>query len=47
MSRRYGGELTEHNSHRTGRDLDIKLPLRADLPGTLAVKAEWGLFGDL
>ena len=41
MSRRYGGEIAAHHSHRTGRDLDLKLPLRADLSGTLAVRPEW------
>lgn len=41
MSRRYGGEITAHNSHRTGRDLDIKLPLRAGLAGTLPARHEW------
>jgi murein endopeptidase len=41
MSRRYGGPLVDHDSHQSGRDIDIKLPLRADLPGTLAVKPEW------
>jgi murein endopeptidase len=41
MSRRYGGEIAAHHSHRTGRDLDIKLPLRADLSANLAVRPEW------
>lgn len=32
MSRPRGGELGGHNSHQTGRDLDIRLPLREGVP---------------
>lgn len=32
MSRRHGGTLEGHLSHQTGRDVDIRLPLRADIP---------------
>lgn len=41
MSRHYGGALPDHDSHQSGRDLDVKLPLRADLAPTLAVEAKW------
>ena len=32
MSRPRGGEIGHHVSHQTGRDLDIRLPLRAEVP---------------
>jgi hypothetical protein len=32
MSRQRGGEIGGHNSHQTGRDLDIRLPLRLEIP---------------
>lgn len=32
MSRQRGGEVGGHLSHQTGRDLDIRLPLRAEVP---------------
>lgn len=32
MSRRRGGRLRPHNSHRSGRDVDIRLPAREELP---------------
>lgn len=32
MSRQRGGEIGGHLSHQTGRDLDIRLPLRAEVP---------------
>lgn len=32
MSARHGGPLTGHLSHQTGRDLDIRLPLRRNVP---------------
>lgn len=32
MSRQRGGPIGGHNSHQTGRDLDIRLPLRAEVP---------------
>lgn len=32
MSRQRGGEIGGHNSHQTGRDLDIRLPLRPEVP---------------
>ena len=41
MSRHYGGPLPDHESHQSGRDLDVKLPLRADLSETLAVRPAW------
>lgn len=36
MSRQRGGEIGGHNSHQTGRDLDIRLPLRPEVPQALA-----------
>ncbi|PRQ08860.1 penicillin-insensitive murein endopeptidase [Enhygromyxa salina] len=35
MSRQRGGEIGSHLSHQTGRDLDIRLPLRAEVPQAL------------
>ncbi|MCA9682833.1 MAG: penicillin-insensitive murein endopeptidase [Myxococcales bacterium] len=35
MSRQRGGDIGGHNSHQTGRDLDIRLPLREDVPQAL------------
>jgi murein endopeptidase len=35
MSRQRGGAIGGHNSHQTGRDLDIRLPLRPELPPAL------------
>ena len=35
MSRQRGGEIGGHNSHQTGRDLDIRLPLRVEIPAAL------------
>ncbi|PRP90513.1 penicillin-insensitive murein endopeptidase [Enhygromyxa salina] len=32
MSRQRGGKIGGHISHQTGRDLDIRLPLRAEVP---------------
>jgi murein endopeptidase len=32
MSFRHGGKIGSHISHRSGRDIDIRLPLRAGLP---------------
>ncbi|HLT39324.1 MAG TPA: penicillin-insensitive murein endopeptidase [Enhygromyxa sp.] len=32
MSRQRGGAIGGHNSHQTGRDLDIRLPLRIEIP---------------
>jgi murein endopeptidase len=32
MSRQRGGAIGGHNSHQTGRDLDIRLPLRVEVP---------------
>lgn len=32
MSRQRGGPIGGHNSHQTGRDLDIRLPLRMEVP---------------
>jgi murein endopeptidase len=39
MSRQRGGEVGGHNSHQTGRDLDIRLPLREEVPQGLAPTA--------
>jgi murein endopeptidase len=36
MSRQRGGEIGGHLSHQTGRDLDIRLPLRAEIPQALS-----------
>ena len=36
MSRQRGGEVGGHNSHQNGRDLDIRLPLRPELPQGLS-----------
>jgi murein endopeptidase/transposase-like protein len=36
MSRPRGGEVGGHQSHQTGRDLDIRLPLRETVPAGLA-----------
>ncbi len=51
MSRKRGGRLRHHHSHRSGRDVDIRLPLRKGLPpGTVPDsmsqvdwKATWSL----
>lgn len=32
MSRQRGGEVGSHHSHQSGRDLDIRLPLRPEVP---------------
>ncbi|MCA9693443.1 MAG: penicillin-insensitive murein endopeptidase, partial [Myxococcales bacterium] len=39
MSRQRGGPMGGHASHQSGRDLDIRLPLRAELPQRLHPKA--------
>ena len=36
ISRRKGGRFAPHRSHQSGRDVDIRLPLRSGKPGTLA-----------
>lgn len=36
MSRQRGGDIGGHLSHQTGRDLDIRLPLREDIPQSLS-----------
>ena len=36
MSRQRGGEIGGHISHQTGRDLDIRLPLRPEVPSALS-----------
>jgi hypothetical protein len=41
MSKRRGGPLPPHDSHQSGRDLDVKLPLRAELPPTLPRKPKF------
>jgi hypothetical protein len=38
MSRKHGGPLTGHVSHQTGRDLDIRLPLRENVPAWFPVE---------
>ncbi len=38
MSFRHGGPLPGHVSHQSGRDIDIRLPLKADVPQSFAVK---------
>jgi LysM repeat protein len=35
MSRERGGDLGQHKSHQTGRDLDVRLPLREGVPSGL------------
>lgn len=39
MSRPRGGQVGHHQSHQTGRDLDIRLPLRETVPAGLAPTA--------
>lgn len=44
MSGKHGGTLTGHRSHQSGRDLDIRLPLRADVLEYAAVtpkRVDW------
>lgn len=36
MSRPRGGQVGKHESHQTGRDLDVRLPLRESIPAGLA-----------
>ncbi len=36
MSRQRGGEIGGHLSHQTGRDLDVRLPLRSEIPQSLS-----------
>lgn len=36
MSRQRGGAIAGHNSHQTGRDLDIRLPNRPEVPRAFA-----------
>jgi LysM repeat protein len=38
MSRRHGGPIEGHVSHQTGRDVDIRLPLLADVPTWFPLK---------
>ncbi|MFO0634483.1 MAG: LysM peptidoglycan-binding domain-containing protein [Nannocystaceae bacterium] len=50
MSREHGGALGHHRSHRTGRDLDIGLPRRVDVPGWLPLtprRVDWRALWDL
>jgi len=50
MSRMRGGEIGHHVSHQTGRDLDIRLPLRAEVPQALnptARRVDWELTWEL
>jgi hypothetical protein len=54
MSRRRGGDVGGHRSHQSGRDLDIRLPLRAEVRQTLYPKlwrvdwlATWNLINAL
>ncbi|MFV8751364.1 penicillin-insensitive murein endopeptidase [Nannocystaceae bacterium ST9] len=39
MSRPRGGQVGHHDSHQSGRDLDIRLPLRESIPAGLAPTA--------
>ncbi len=44
MSRVRGGPLGGHSSHQTGRDVDIALPRRADVPGWMTLtkrRVDW------
>jgi murein endopeptidase len=54
MSRRHGGPMLGHLSHQTGRDLDVRLPLKGNMPATFEVTprrvdwlAVWHLVGAL
>jgi len=38
MSSRHGGPLPGHRTHQTGRDVDIRLPLLAELPAWFPIK---------
>jgi LysM repeat protein len=38
MSRKHGGPLAGHISHQTGRDLDVRLPLREKVPANFPVE---------
>lgn len=39
MSAKRGGRISPHNSHRSGRDVDIRLPLKEGIPlGTIPLK---------
>ena len=45
MSRSRGGPIGGHRSHQTGRDLDIRLPRRSDVPQWTAFRpsrVDWG-----
>lgn len=45
MSYRHGGPIEGHVSHQTGRDIDIRLPLLADVPTWFPLKpwrVDWG-----
>jgi murein endopeptidase/LysM repeat protein len=44
ISKRGGGRLSPHSSHRTGRDVDIRLPLSGD---TIDWEASWALVHEL
>lgn len=50
MSRPRGGPLGKHRSHQTGRDLDILLPRRVDVPAWLPLtprRVDWRAVWDL
>ena len=51
MSRKGGGRLRPHRSHRSGRDVDIRLPLASGIPdGTVPIHADqvdWDAAWDL
>ncbi len=50
MSRQRGGEIGGHNSHQSGRDLDIRLPLRPQVPQALPPtnrRVDWGATWEL
>jgi murein endopeptidase/LysM repeat protein len=50
MSRPRGGPLGKHRSHQTGRDIDIQLPRRTDVPAWLPLtprRVDWRAVWDL
>lgn len=50
MSREHGGAIGDHRSHRTGRDIDISLPRRVDVPAWMPLtphRIDWLALWDL
>jgi LysM repeat protein len=50
MSRQRGGPIGSHQSHQTGRDLDVSLPRRQGIPGWYVLKpsrVDWPAVWDL